>query len=192
MKISDLLIQAQAAVDDAKISEDLRQVAFQQSVELLSREAGLAAVASPLRGATHSAPGVNEVSEGAVQKIERKVGLPQALIGEVYAEDGQGGADIVVGVGKLDSSTAAATKQLALLVCGARQLAEVEQWTSSKEIRKLCDHYGRFDPANFAKTLRTMDESFSFKGKGQQLEVRLHQRGIERLKALLATLTGVN
>ena len=191
MKISDLLIQAQAAVDEAKISEDLRQVAFQQSVELLSRQAGLLATPKALAGTAGNGSAAN-VGEGAVEKIERKVDLPQALITEVYAEDGQDGVDVVVGVGKLDSSTAAATKQLALLICGARQLAELEQWTSSKEIRKLCVHYGRFDPANFAKTLRTMDESFSFKGKGQQLEVRLHQRGIERLKELLASLTEVN
>ena len=185
-------MRAQKAIEEAKISEDLREVAFQQSVELLSREAGLAAIGSASTGAQPSGRAADEVGESAVQKIARKVGLPPTSIGEIYADDGQGGVDIVAGVGMLDNSTAPATKQLALLVCGARQLAEMEQWTSSKEIRKRCVYYGRFDPANFAKTLRAMDESLSFKGKGQQLEVRLHQRGIERLKTLLATLAGVN
>ena len=74
-------------------AEYLRQVAIQRSVELLSREGGLAAVAPPLRGATRSGPAVYEVSEGAEREIERKVGLPQALISQAYTEDGQGGAD---------------------------------------------------------------------------------------------------
>jgi hypothetical protein len=35
-----------------------------------------------------------------------------------------------------------------------------------------------------------MDDMFSFKGKAQQLEVRVHQRGMERLKQLIAAITG--
>ncbi len=110
-------------------------------------------------------------------------------VGEIYSDNDQGDADLVVGVGKLDNSTASATKQVALLVAGARQITELEQWTESKHIRNVCLHYGRFDSANFAKTVKQMDDAFSFKGKGQQLEVRLHQRGIERLKQLITSLT---
>jgi hypothetical protein len=189
MDISDILSKAQKAIDDAKISEDLRQVAFQQTVQLLSQEAGIVGTGSAPIGAQRSASSEGN-DEGGVDKIARKMGLPRECINEVYADNGQGGVDLVVGVGKLENSTAPATKQLALLVTGSRQLAELEQWTGSREIRKICGHYGRFDPANFAKTLRGMDDCFSFKGKGQQVEVRLHQRGIERLRMLLSTLTG--
>ena len=96
----------------------------------------------------------------------------------------------MVGVGKLDSSTATATKQIALLVAGARQLTGVEEWTDSKEIRRICSDYGRFDTTNFAKTIKVMDDAFSFRGKSQQLQVRLHQRGIDKLKQLITSVTG--
>jgi hypothetical protein len=186
MDISKILIQAQKVVDEAKISEDLRGIAFGKAVELLAQEKtpikqfAAPATASPTAGA----------GEVVVEKIARKLDLSMDSTGEVYSDDGQGGVSVVIGVGKLDSSTAAATKQLALLVSGGRQLGEIEQWTSSRKIRDVCVHYGRFDPANFAKTLKQMDEAFSFKGKGHQLEIRLHQRGIERLKQLITTLTG--
>src|SRR5437667_5978834 len=179
MKISELLVLAQEAVDEAKISDDLRQVAFQQSVQLLAQEAGLATIPPAGSGPARSRSAPDDRAEGAVQKIGRKLGLPLTVVGEVYADDGKGGVDVVVGVGKLDDSTAATTKQLALMVCGARQLAEIEQWTGAKEIRKWCVHYGRFDTANFAKTLKTMQESLTFKGKGPQLEVRCHHRDKE-------------
>ena len=168
------------------ISHCLRNTAFEKAVEILSRDttSGRPAVAASNIGRAPSA------GEPLVAKIARKLDLPADSIAEVYAESGEGGLDIVTGVGKLDSSTAGATKQLALLLSGGRQLGEVGEWTLSKAIRAVCIHYGRFDSANFAKTVREMDDSFSFRGRSQQLEVRLHQRGIEKLKNLLATLIG--
>ena len=172
------------------IFADLREIAFGKAFELLSGQAG------PPRSV--AAPPIDQVKGGAAPehgetagaKIGRKLGLTGDTIKEVFADDSQGGLEVVVGVGKLDQATAGATKQLAILVSGARQLSEKEEWTASKEIRRVCVHYGRFDPANFAKTLRQMDDAFSFRGKAQQLQVRLHQRGIDRLKALIGSLTG--
>ena len=189
MNVQDILIQAQKAVDEGKISGDLRAVAFQKAIELLSQDSGVKGKALPTTSAQRpgALPGG---AESGTEKISRKLGLSPDAVGEIYSDNDQGGVDVVVGVGKLDNSTATATKQLAVLVAGARQLTEAEQWTESKHIRSACLHYGRFDSPNFAKTVKQMDDAFSFKGKGQQLEVRLHQRGIEKLKQMMATLTG--
>ena len=94
-----------------QLSEDLRQVAFQQSVQLLAQEAGLATILPADSDPARSRSAPDDRAEGAVQKIGRKLGLPLTVVGEVYADDGKGGVDVVVGVGKLDDSTAAATKQ---------------------------------------------------------------------------------
>ena len=56
-------------------------------------------------------------------------------IGEIYSDNDQGGVDLVVGVGKLESSTATASKQIALLVSAGRQLAELEQWLQGSRFR---------------------------------------------------------
>ncbi len=190
MNPTDLLVEAQKAVDKAKISDDLREVAFGRAFDMLCRQsAGPTSATPPLIEQSNgtAAPGHDETPAA---KIARKLGVSTDTIKEVFAVDAQGGLEVVVGVGKLDQATAGATKELAILVSGARQLSEREEWTPSKEIRRNCVHYGRFDPANFAKTLRQMDDAFSFRGKAQQLQVRLHQRGIERLKALIGSLTG--
>ena len=172
------------------ISDDLREIAFGNAFELLSRQTGPpgSAAAPPIVEMKRAVTPEHEETAGA--KIARKLGFAADTIKEVFADDSQGGLEVVVGVGKLDQATAGATKELAILVSGARQLSEKEEWTASKAIRRVCVHYGRFDPANFAKTLRQMDDAFSFKGKAQQLQVRLHQRGIDRLKALIGSLTG--
>ena len=93
------------------ISHCLRNTAFEKAVEILSRDttSGRPAVAASNIGRAPSA------GEPLVAKIARKLDLPADSIAEVYAESGEGGLDIVTGVGKLDSSTAGATKQLALL-----------------------------------------------------------------------------
>jgi hypothetical protein len=186
MDITDILIAAKKAVDDAKVPAELRTAAFEKAVEIISRDA-TSGRSPPGSSNTGRAAGAGEA---LVAKIARKLDLPADSIAEAYAESAEGGVDIVIGVGKLDSSTAGATKQLALLLSGGRQLGEVGEWTSSKAIRAVCIHYGRFDSANFAKTVREMDDSFSFRGRSHQLEVRPHQRGIEKLKNLLATLIG--
>ena len=190
MNIQEILIQAQKAVDEAKISEDLRKVAFDKAVEMLTGQSTAipnahGAVASKARSTA-----ISGGEESVVAKIARKLGFPAETIAEIYSEDAQGDVELVLGVGKLDHMTATATKQLALLISGGRQLAEIEEWTKTKIIRQVCVHYGRFDAPNFAKTLKQMDDMFSFKGKGQQLEVRLHQRGMENLKQAIAALTG--
>jgi len=190
MNIQEILIQAQKAVDEAKISEDLRKVAFDKAVEMLT---GQSTAIPNAHGAVPSRARSMPTSGGeepVVAKIARKLGFPAETIAEIYSEDAQGGVELVVGVGKLDHMTASATKQLALLISGGRQLAEIEEWTKTKIIRQVCVHYGRFDAPNFAKTLKQMDDMFSFKGKGQQLELRLHQRGMENLKQSITALTG--
>jgi hypothetical protein len=189
MNTSELLVEAERAVEAANVSRDLRTVAFEKAFDVLCREAGLGG-ATPggsreIHRGTHDGK-----AEGGLVAMARKLNVELDTLNELFAANDRGDIELVVGVGKLQSTTAAATKQIALLVSGARQLSGIEEWTASREIRAVCANYGRFDNANFAKTLRDMDNAFSFKGKAQQLEVRLHQRGIEALKALIATITG--
>lgn len=163
-------------------------MAFQKAIEILSgASSDIDRSAAPVSASNRMSP---DGRESGTEKLARKLPASPDAIGEIYCDNEQGGVDVVVGVGKLDDSTATASKQLALLVAGGRQISEVEQWTSSKDIRNVCVYYGRFDSSNFAKCLKQMDDAFSFRGKGSQLEVRLHQRGIDKLKQLIGNLTG--
>src|SRR6266567_4373117 len=159
---SYIIIQLHMPPNDLSISEDLRKAAFDKAVEML---AGQSATIPTPHGATpsktRSAP-TGGGEEPVVAKIARKLGVAAETIAEIYSEDAHGGVELVVGVGKLDHVTAAATKQLALLISGGRQLGEIEEWTKTKSIRQVCVHYARFDSPNFAKTLKQMDDMFSF------------------------------
>ena len=118
-------------LNDESVSEDLRKVAFDKAVEMLS---GQSAAIPNAHGAVASKARSTAISggeESVVAKIARKLGFPAETIAEIYSEDAQGDVELVLGVGKLDHMTATATKQLALLISGGRQLAEIEEWTKS-------------------------------------------------------------
>ena len=83
-------------------------MAFGKAVEILS---GQSVASPPLRttSKTGKASAVGE-DEPGVAKIARKLGVPAETIAEIYSETGEGGVELVVGVGKLEGKTAAATK----------------------------------------------------------------------------------
>ena len=110
--------------NDYKISEDLRTMAFNKTVEMLSGQSA-AASSAPTLSRTTKASAAGE-HERRVEKIARKLALSAEAIAEIYSESEEGGVELVIGVGKLDAKTAAATKQLALLIIGGRQLTESE------------------------------------------------------------------
>jgi hypothetical protein len=100
MNIQEILIQAQKAVDEAKISEDLRKVAFDKAVEMLT---GQSTAIPNAHGAVPSKARSMPISGGeepVVAKIARKLGFPAETIAEIYSEDAQGGVELVVGVWK--------------------------------------------------------------------------------------------
>ncbi len=83
-------------------------------------------------------------------------------------------------------------RQIATLIVVGRQAAQLESdgWTHSSEIRKVCDHYGKFDAGNFGKTLRAMEDIFQIKGSGTNREVRARQLAYEKAAALMQDLSG--
>src|SRR5437763_1253064 len=129
-------ILRQKAVRRYTISEDLRSVAFQKAIEMLS------GASTNSDGSAAPVPTSKRMSpaglENGTAKLARKLPAAPDAIGEIYCDSEQCGVDVVVGVVKLDSSTATASKQLALLVAGGRQLSEIVQWTSSRDIRSAC------------------------------------------------------
>jgi hypothetical protein len=97
-------------------------MAFGKAVEILSGQSA-ASLQTRIASRPGKAPSSDE-EESGVTKIARKLGVHAETVTEIYSEAKEGGVELVVGVGKLDTKTAAATKQLALLVSGGRQLAE--------------------------------------------------------------------
>ncbi|PYI90060.1 MAG: hypothetical protein DME97_18535, partial [Verrucomicrobia bacterium] len=72
-------------------------------MEALSQRIGEPqAGAAPVRRSSVSAA---HTGESGTEKIGGRLGLAAEVIGEIYSDNEAGGADVVLGVGKLDNST---------------------------------------------------------------------------------------
>lgn len=186
MEIHEILIRAKNDVEQAELPEALVPIAFTKAVEHLMALALAAQGLSPEK--TTFKPLATAESETLLAKIASQLKLGMETVTEVYEEDEESGLIVIVGAGRLNSGKAQGTRQLALLVAGGRQLAELEGWTDTGEIRRSCEAYGKFDSANFAATIGNMEKVFNFRGQGRQRKVRLNRVGEEQLKRLVEEL----
>ncbi len=183
---------------DADLPPDLRAVGFAKAVDL--RAGSVAAVPSrPAVGVAHATPhttddGLNgsdpNVNGDLLAAIARRLGIDRATVSEVFAsQDGE--LELIVSVGRLSGKVATATKEIALLVAGARQAAGLEEWTSWDEIRRWCAEFKKLDSGNFAKTMREMDDVFNTRRASERkLQVRLAKPGWERVAEEIRRLGG--
>jgi hypothetical protein len=181
----EVLAEALRVTREAQLPPHLESIAFEKAIDAFYGTASIAADIGKGRqslkvdGATQSNP---------IDRIASKLDIDLSLVEEVFSFDPETGIQLIVGVGKLEAEKTAATRELATLVAGSRQLGGIEDWTQARTIREVCQHYGRFDSANFAATLTQMDEFFGFKDKGLDRKVKLNKLGCEEFKRLILTL----
>lgn len=189
--VSQILVGATKDVEDAEVPDDLREIAFREAIRLREASAGLTTGgADEGTGSGGGGGGGGEATgEGAIPQIASRFGVDAARVGEVFTErDGE--VLLAIGTKALSSGKRPATKEIALLVAGARQATGVEDWTSVDKIRGWCEEYGKYDGPNFAKTIADMDDLFQFTGKGQKREVRLRQPAWEAAGELTGRIRG--
>ena len=88
---------------------------------------------------------------------------------------------------RLASAKSAGTRQIALMVVGARTAMALD--TGTEHIRDVAAHYGRLDTPNFMKTLGAMDQ-IALRGapKSQNRLVRMKAIGAEEARELATKL----
>ena len=79
----------------------------------------------------------------------------------------------------LPKTVSAAACDIALLVMAARQLGSLEDYTDSEIIREVVKKYGKFDSANFAASIKSLDNLILTEGKGSGAKRKLTVPGIE-------------
>lgn len=170
--VSKILVDAFKDVEKAKVPDDLREIAFREAIRLREgREAPRDDMPTPEAKLSPKKGGSS--TRGALAQIADRFGVSEAQLSEVFAErDNE--SRLAIGTRALPGGKAPATKEIALLVVGARQ-ATGEEWTSVNVIRDWCKEYGKYDSANFGKTVAGMDNLFQFSGKGQKREVKMRQ-----------------
>lgn len=179
-RIARALEDARVLLEEVSLDQELRPVAYQLVLEHLLGEA---------ESAEPSSGGPAALVDDPVERIAHRAQVNPQLLRELYDVDG-GVLSLVVGPRRIDGGFAAATRQLTLLVAGGRQAAGFDDWTSLSHIRAMCENYGRLDHANFAATVRSMHDEFSFRGSGEQRTIRLTMAGWERWVTLVRRLAG--
>ena len=186
MELKEIFAEALEAVEAAGIPDDLRRVAFAKAIDLVASGV-LAGERAALPGRVP--PAVGGQDEGPLGRIARKLNLSTEQVEGVYHLDGES-LGIGVATQRLASGVAPATKQLALLVAAGRQAGGFDaDWTSSATIKAICQEFGRFDSSNFAKTIRSMGNLLNFRGRGQELEVKVLRPGWDEAARLVESLT---
>lgn len=131
-----------------------------------------------------------EVGDDSIGKIAARLQLSRDVVDQVY-HAGEDGPTVIVSSRRLAAGKAAATRTLAQLVAAGRQASDVEEWTDAAVIREVVSEFNRYDSANFASTIASMDDVFLFRGKGQSRSVKVSRPGWEKIAEVVRELVEV-
>jgi hypothetical protein len=187
----EILRAAHEAVKGAKLPGSLEVPAFEKAVDLLAAQVGLAVAPAAPPPDTGAPPGSEDQGgEKSLAQVASTLKLKPDLVGEVFHID-KGELKLTPAASKFESAKSAATKEIALLVAAGRQAGGWdEDWTTTANIRQVCDDYGKYDTANFSTTILDMGDVFSFSGTGQSRKVKVNRKGKEQAAKLVKKLAG--
>ena|SRR5438094_7099935 len=192
MNLTEVLVEALRAVDEAQVPAELREIAFAKAIDLATRGqgaphgAGVTTTITPPPGAAASTDG------SPLQRIAGKLKVDVEAVGHVYNIDPDGQLELVISQNRLPSGYGPAMKDIALLVAAGRQAAGLDtDWTPTEAIREVCEHFNRLDSANFATHINRMDDVFLFRGSARKREVKMTVPGWESEAARVRQLAQI-
>jgi hypothetical protein len=192
MDVADILAKALAAVEKANVPDDLRQAAFDSAVRLLSNGAPQAASASaPAPRAETPAPQEPTLaaSSDPHAALATKAGVTAAAVREVFEVEGDV-VHLVVPTKDLPSSKRTGQKRVALLIAGARQAIGLEERTSTKTIRAVCEDYSLLDH-HFSEAIDEMSDIFTVRKENAKSKLlMLKRQGWEEFARVVQELSG--
>ena len=192
--VREVLGDAKTIILEADLPEEFRVPAFVKAVEMLwegrrgTADGGTAGPVPTRSGAPTPMLPV-AVADDPLAKIAARLRLAAEIVDQVFhVEDDR--LDIVVPGSRLDPAKSRATKQLAMLVAAGRQGAELEEWTDADEVRHFATEFRRYDSANFATTLKEMDDVMLIRQTNRRIVIKLSRPGWEAASALVRRLAG--
>lgn len=190
MAVADILRAAAEAVEQAKVPEDLRTIAFGKAVDLLSGVGD-----APVPSTNTAALGGSAPSAGGAAPSQRLQRIADALdvqgdrIEIVYTEHGDA-LQLVADPADLGSSMKERAKNVALLLAGGRQLGGWDEGATLDEIvRGEVDRLGVYDSTNYSKHVKELSVWFNVNGSGKKATYKLKFTGRQQLKELVGRLS---
>lgn len=190
-QVADLLTRALSAVDTAKVPEDLREAAFKAAISLMTGGSSAAPPAPPAPPATQQQGGKQSGSSSGSELIDRiaeELDVEPAMLRRLFA-DKNGEPELIVKSSKLPKPKAAAAADLALLIMASRQAAGIDDYTEAEVLRGTVKRYGKFDSANFATQMKSLDNFILTDGKGASVKRKLTHPGMEAAGELVEKYT---
>lgn len=175
-QLVESLKEALAAVDEASIPSDLREVAFKAALDSV----GLRPLREGQRGTSIPGSDSHASSEsGKLSRIGEKLNLEEARVSEVFDVDDEG-VHLTVRRSVLDDKQKVAQQEIAYLVVAARQADGSEEWTPISFVAAAAHDRGVHD-SNFARNVGELDgEGLRFKGQRTKRELKMNQVGFEK------------
>ncbi len=175
---AELLKRAVAAVDEAAVPEDLREVAFSKAFELLSA-GGEAPTGTPAQPPPPASPPAGLIAKAAAA-LRVEVEHMQFVF---RVEDDQLVLDIPAS--RLPGARAARQRDITLILPAARQAAGESQ-TEWDVIRQACEDYAALD-RNLSTNTRELDE-LSFRGSNRKPAIVVRKPGLEAAASRITEL----
>lgn len=191
-ELAEIVSTAKQATEEL-VDTDLHRVAFERVLDHLlkngdSDAAGDPVAAIPVQAATPSADGVFADEQQRVDAIARYFKIEPDEVGYIFATSGEEPV-LQVHTGGLAGSKAEATREIALLIGGARTSLGLD--TSTSHIRLAVDEYRKLDSRNFMAILGAMSEISVLGRRGSPNRlVRMKVHGAEKARTLAQRLIG--
>jgi hypothetical protein len=189
-EIAELLRQAESAVDDAALAEDLRTIGFERALDELGLGTMQGAPApSAMDGRRPTAIDSDPAAPtaGLLIEIARLFELPLDSIERIYeVDDGQ--VRLAIKRSMLpDTRKAAAMRDVSLLVATGRQAAGEEE-TALAAMREECSALGVLDSANFSAEIGKL--GFRLQGTRNTKTARANRHHREEAVRLVMRVLG--
>lgn len=179
---ADQLVGLHEAVQRLELPERFAVAAYSELVRDM-----LATTSDDLNRSSRAVQDGGATRDDPVVRMAKRVGLDADDLRELVALDDDH-LTFLVPASAFPAGSAAATRELAVLVVVLRQAAGLEEWTESDAIRRAVMSIGRYDQKNFATTLRKMDHEFVMRGSGRSLALRPSRGTWVRASSLLRRL----
>lgn len=195
-ELAGMVATARKATEDLD-DADLQRVAFERVLDHLLRNGGARPVETPtppLSIPSIATPGDSKADSVLADEQQRTDAIARYF--KINPEDVEHIFDVsddepelIVHTTRLDSSNAVATRDIALLIAGAR--TALGQDTTTHHVRTVTDNFGRLDSSNFMKILGAMPEISVLGRRGSPNRViRMKVSGVEKAQELAQQFIG--
>jgi hypothetical protein len=211
MDVSETLKRAWAAVEDADLPSNIREVAFREAVRLLVPVPVPAAATAPAttsgtsvgagkpgstrgRGSSSSdvsngdGSEITDDEEAIFGKVETHTGVPTAKLEELVHLD-SGSLKVSIPGLKLGKNNAERTRAIAQILSIVRGFGLDEAETSLELVRAEAQRLRCYDQANFSSQVKALN-GYLITGSGTNRRIRAKSAGIQSFPALVDSLLG--